>query len=297
MQSKSTWRSPQHCVLGENPVWDQDAAVLYWIDVADPSVYCWNCASDETVRFPLPKPPASIFLAKTGRLLVVMRMLLAWLDTSTGELENIDIGRPLTGNERFNDGRCDVNGNLWISTMDRELAQDIGSLVQISNDFKIVAAPTGARLGNGICFSPDNQFLYFSDTHARTIYRYPLLSQPGAGAACLGPRTTFARLDDHPGRPDGCAVDSDGFLWSARVGGGRIDRYDPNGQLIDTLELPVSHPTHCTFGGPGLRTLFVTSLRFPKDSPVFAGQELAGAVLAYNVGAQGLAEYRFGLGQ
>lgn len=290
LRTKIAWTSTTQCTLGENPLWHATESTLYWIDVVEPAVFRWDASTDSTQRFALPKPPASIFLREPGSLLVAMRGGFAWMDTSNGELHALELAIPLIADERFNDGRCDRFGEIWISTMDRRLESGIGSLVHLDSSRQASVTSTQAILGNGVCFSPDGQSLYFSDTFERAIYRYELKTSEGSSRRQLGRREIFARLDSDAGRPDGCTVDSEGCLWSARVGGGRIDRYAPDGRLIDVLELPVTHPTHCTFGGADLRTLFVTSSRHPRHEAIFAQQASAGAVLAFEVNAQGSPE-------
>ena len=86
-----------------------------------------------------------------------------------------------------------------------------------------------------------------------------------------------------------------GKIHRARITGGCIDRYLPDGRLIDSLQLPVADPTHCTFGGPGLKTLFVTTARSHGDS-ASADPALAGAVLAFDVDVAGMPEHRLAAG-
>lgn len=285
IDAKPVWISSERCTLGENPLWDDRTGRLYWIDVMDPAVYRYTPGDLHASRVALPKPPGSLYLATQDRLLVALRNGLAWLDMRTGALEATAM-RPPSAEERFNDGRCDAHGLLWISTMDRSLKQGIGSLLRVGPAFATDVTSTGAVLGNGVCFSPDGRFLYFADTFARCIHRHPL------GPDGLGPRSLLASLDGHPGRPDGCSVDADGCLWSARAGGARIDRYAPDGRLVDHLEVPTGHPTHCAFGGPGLRTLFVTTSRHAA-SAASAPDDLAGRVVAFEPGVAGLSEGRF----
>ena len=287
ISSKLLWRSKEKLLLGENPIWDAGAQALYYIDAADPAVY--RLEEGDVTRFAMPKPVASIFLTDGSRLVVAMRNGFAELELSDGSLKDIGPLKPPSSEERFNDGRCDPHGHIWISTMDRKLQDGIGTIMQINAWYGSQSFSTGAKLGNGVCFSPDGKWLYFSDTVKRAIYRYPM-DDPGQMEAA---RELFVQLDDAPGRPDGCSVDSDGCLWSARVGGGRIDRYAPDGELLGYLATPTSHPTHCTFGGPDLRTLFVTSSRYPANSKEFEGQEDAGRVMAFEVGAKGLPEACF----
>ncbi|MBO9352679.1 SMP-30/gluconolactonase/LRE family protein [Bordetella petrii] len=281
-----SWVSGERCEIGENPLWDPASSTLYWIDISGPAVF--RRSAGIVQRVACPKPVGSIYLARGTRLLVALRGALAWLDWSTEALRLLDI-RPPTSEERFNDGRCDRDGRLWISTIDRKVSRDLGSIVQFDSSLAIAGiTPALAKIGNGICFSPDEEFLYFSDSRSRRIYRYPKGSD-----GTLGPRTLFAELDDDPGRPDGCTVDSEGCLWSARVGGGRIDRYSPDGRLIGFLKLPVSHPTHCTFGGPDLKTLYVTSGKFEHEPVEGYDPALNGAVLAYELDVRGMPEHRF----
>lgn len=287
IKSKLLWSSDEKLLLGENPLWDASTNALFFIDAADPAVY--RLAGGRVKRFALPKPVASIFLTDADRLIVAMRNSFVELNLLDGRLTDVGPVIPPSSEERFNDGRCDTLGRIWISTMDRKLQSGIGSITQVNAQYTSNSFKTGAKLGNGVCFSPDGKWLYFSDTTQRAIFRFPL-TELGAMEA---DKELFVQLDAAPGRPDGCSIDAEGCLWSARVGGGRIDRYAPDGTLLEYLETPVSHPTHCTFGGPHMRTLFVTSSRYPATSTEFDGQPLAGKVLAFELNVAGLPEAHF----
>lgn len=280
------WRSEPVCQLGECPIWDEERSVLHWIDVSSPGVLSWNATSGESHRTDLSRPPGSIFLSRQGRVLVALRRSLGWLQDGTAELLPVSGVAPPTEREGFNDGRCDANGTLWIGTLDRKMQAGIGSIVGIRDARTIQVEATGAVVGNGMCFSPDGRHAYFSDSVRREILRYELRDGE------LRARTSIATLDAAPGKPDGCSVDAEGCLWSARVGGGRIDRYAPDGRLVGVLDVPLQYPTHCAFGGPDLATLFVTSLR-AKDE--LAASPDAGRVLAFDLrglGVRGLREHR-----
>jgi len=281
------WISKQRCKLGENPLWDVRSGELYWINIDEAAVF--RLQDGKVRQYPCPKPVGSIYLADPGWLLVAMRSALAWLNLDSGTLQPVRAEAAIGADERFNDGRCDHDGTFWISTLDRRVEAPIGSIVRFDTQFKGTATPSQAIIGNGICFSNDDAHLYFSDSRGRAIYRYP--KADGA----LGARTLFAALDGEPGRPDGCTVDAQGCLWSARIGGGRIDRYAPEGRLVDSLQLPVADPTHCTFGGPDLKTLFVTTAQSHTGSASH-DSSLAGAVLAFELDAQGMPEHRLDAG-
>lgn len=148
----------------------------------------------------------------------------------------------------------------------------------------------GITVANGIAFSPDDRTMYLADSHVNEIYSMAFDAASGE----LGPRRLFARLDAGMGMPDGATVDVDGGVWVAAIGGGRVLRYTPAGKLDRALELPVSQPTSCEFGGDGLRTLFVTSARMKRDPLALQKEPLAGSVFALDVGTSGLPEPRYG---
>jgi sugar lactone lactonase YvrE len=86
------------------------------------------------------------------------------------------------------------------------------------------------------------------------------------------------------GHPDGLTVDAHGGVWVALYGEGRVHRYTSDGVLNEVVEVPARKVTACTFGGPGLGRLFVTTSRedlAPGEDP------LAGSVFAADVGVPG----------
>jgi sugar lactone lactonase YvrE len=96
-----------------------------------------------------------------------------------------------------------------------------------------------------------------------------------------------------PGYPDGSTVDADGCLWNAEWGGGRVVRYAPDGRVDRVIALPCAQVTCCAFGGDKLNQMFVTTARTGLDGAALAGQPLAGALFAIEVGVAGLADTPF----
>jgi sugar lactone lactonase YvrE len=82
-------------------------------------------------------------------------------------------------------------------------------------------------------------------------------------------------------------MDSQGYIWNARWDGSCLLRLTPGGEVDRIIELPVSRPTSCVFGGPNLTTLYITSAASPLDHP------LDGAVLAIEVDVPGMPCHRF----
>ncbi len=92
-----------------------------------------------------------------------------------------------------------------------------------------------------------------------------------------------------PGEPDGSAMDEEGCVWNARWGAGCLIRYRPDGSEDRRIDLPVTQPTSCVFGGSDLSTLYITSARMGLAAP----GALDGAVLAIQPGVKGLACHPF----
>jgi sugar lactone lactonase YvrE len=151
----------------------------------------------------------------------------------------------------------------------------------------------GITVSNGLAFSPDGATLYWSDTKTHTVFVLDFDLAQGT----LGPRRVFANfaprgagqdLADYGGRPDGAAMDSKGCYWSALFEGQRLLRLAPDGRQLAEIRLPVRCPTMPCFGGPDLRTLYVTTARENRPAEELAAQPWAGCVLQARVDVPGL---------
>jgi sugar lactone lactonase YvrE len=192
---------------------------------------------------------------------------------------------------RFNDARVDSRGSLWAGTMRSNVGpagQDLdvkftgGVLYRIDPNGSVSEWKREVGISNTVAWSPDRKTFYFGDSPANVIYSFDYNAQTGA---ISGERTFFA---GHPqGLPDGSAMDAEGFLWNARASGGCLIRIAPDGRVDRTVELPTSNPTTCTFGGPNLKTLYITSAR--------SANQLSGSVFAMEVEVGGIPEGRFQL--
>jgi sugar lactone lactonase YvrE len=87
---------------------------------------------------------------------------------------------------------------------------------------------------------------------------------------------------------DGAAVDVEGNYWVAMFEGQRLLRLAPDGRVLRELALPVRCATMPCFGGPDLRTLFVTTSRERRPADELAAQPWAGCVLHTRVAVPGL---------
>ena len=274
-------------LLGEGPLWCPIEQALYWIDSVAPAIHRWAPESGATRSWAMPSMIGSMALRAGGGAVVALETGFAFVDLDSGNVTPLidpEAERPET---RFNDGKCDRRGRFWAGTMDRAMAAPLGSLYRLDAALDCRPMADGVTVANGLGWSPDDRTMYHTDSAARRIYAYDFDLDQGS----LSGRRVFVELADGTGFPDGLAVDAEGFVWSAIWRGGRVERHAPDGRLDRTVELPITRPTSCIFGGPDLDRLYVTSAsardgRDPEPPP-------AGDVFVIETGVRGLPEPRF----
>lgn len=276
-------------LLGECPIWCDRSQQLYWVDSRAPAINRLDPATGWTAHFPTPETIGSICLTETGDLLGAM---------TTGVFRvSADgvVGSPILPREadqpdnRFNDGRCDRRGRFWVGTMNDKARVPTGNLWRIDADGSAARMASDIIVPNSLAFSPDNRTMYLADTYRHEIRAYDFDLDDGAIA---NPRL-FSDLRDRPGRPDGSAIDAEGCLWNAEYAGGRIVRYRPDGRIDRVIEMPVTQPSCCCFGGRNLDELYITSARQRLSPEELAAQPLAGALFVVRPGVAGLPEARY----
>lgn len=275
-------------ILGEVPLWHPTENVLYWIDLFKPAIHRFDPASREVKSWTPPEKLGSFALRAGGGFLLAGRGGLSLFDASSGRIERL--ADPETGNSAniLNDGRCDRRGRFWVGSMNRLQERASGRLFRLEGR-SVQTVADGIWLPNSLCWSPDDRRMYLADSYLRAIFAFDFDIEGGA----IGPRREFAVMTNGRGVPDGSSVDSDGFLWNAVFDGGCLARYAPDGRVDRVVNLPVTRPTSCTFGGKDLATLYVTTARFRLTPQQLAAESHAGGVLAIDVGARGLPEPLF----
>ena len=134
----------------------------------------------------------------------------------------------------------------------------------------------GLRFSNGIAFGPDGN-LYVNETMTGMVHRY---SWRGEGE--FGPRESFG--NSNPDRsagfqgPDGMAFSTDGRLYVAVFGRGRVAVMGLDGSVVEQIPTHGSRPTNVAFGLPGDKRIYVTENEF-------------GALEVFDVGVDGFPLY------
>jgi sugar lactone lactonase YvrE len=284
---------PAGALLGECPLWSDREQRLYWVDIDGRAIHRYDPASGIDEQRLVPGRPGSIALtADVGRLLVAIEHRLAFFDWSSGGSRDwIALESEGTQN-RLNDGRCDPGGRFWVGSMFDPAAalRFTGMLHRVAPDGTAKTVRSDVGVANGLAFAPDGRTMYFADTHRETVWAYDYDVDTGEAVN----ERVFLDFGPLPGRPDGACVDQDGCYWIACVYGWAVIRVTPDGRIDRRIRLPVEKPTMPAFGGPGMSTLFVTSIGAGGSRQSAPGQPDAGGVFAIETGNRGLVEPIFG---
>lgn len=281
-----------HNKLGEGPLWNAQEQVLYWLDVEQNLFQTLKPGETDFQVFDVGTKIGALAMRAAGGLVMATKRGFAFWHSQSQELEIIN--DPEGGNPamRFNDGKIDRQGRFWAGSMyDDEQAslERQGSLYRLDPDLSVHKMDTGIAISNGLDWSLDNKTMYYTDSIRKLIYTYDF--DPATGA--IENRRTFVDSTDERGVPDGLTLDSEGYIWSARWGGGKIVRYDPAGQVEREIKMPVKYPTSCMFGGADLDELYVTSgWMFHKEEQLKDNPQ-AGDLFKIKTGFKGLVQTAF----
>lgn len=275
-------------LLGECPRWDELTGLLYWVDIDGFRLHCFDPDSGGNRTFQLDEEIGCLALRQRGGLVLATRSGF-WTMDETGNLTALPSPDYDRVTVRFNDGRCDARGRFWAGTLYQPKDHKNGWLYCLDRDGSVSRKAGPVLTANGLAFSPDATRLYWADTPEHAIYVYDF----DLDTATLGMQRLFHRFPHGNGRPDGAAVDSEGYYWSALYAGSRVVRLNPDGEIVQEIPVPAKYPTMVAFGGPELKTLYITTARKPCSEAELAEYPQSGGLFAVEVTVAGLAEPRF----
>ena len=259
----------------EGPVWSERWGGLRWVDMLAGDVL--SLAPDGTVRRRhVGDVAAALRPRRSGGAVIAVERGFA-LEDADGTLTPLE---PVWSDAgvRMNEGGCDPDGRFWCGSMAYHQRPGAAALYRLDADRTVSTVLEGVTISNGLEWSPDGSLAYYDDTATHRIDVFDYDRDAG-----LSGRRPFVHLPDD-GNPDGLTVDADGGVWVALFGSGAVHRYSPAGVLDGVVEVPTAQVTACTFGGPGLDQLFITTSREgmgPDDDPP------AGSLFRADVGVTG----------
>ena len=275
--------------LGEGALWHAATRSVYFVDIKGRRIHRCDLDGGNRRSWEAPGQPGFVVPDANGGLVCALEDGLYRFDEASGAFTSLmKVEDDVPGN-RFNDGHVDAGGNLWFGSMDDGQAQATGALYRLGRDGVLARADAGYVITNGPAISPDGRTLYHTDTPLRRVYAFDLRED-----GSLADKRVFLQLPEGS-RPDGMAVDSEGHVWIALFGAGRIERYTAAGRLVGAVHFPCTNITKLAFGGDDLRTAYVTTAWKGLSEGQRREQPLAGALFAFRVDTPGQPHHVFGL--
>jgi sugar lactone lactonase YvrE len=282
---------PAQCFLGESPYWSLERQSFFWVDIENGKLFEHHIESANTKTYTFPHRLTVVLEAKDGKLILGLDRKLASFDLETEELTwilEVESDLPLN---RFNDGKCDAKGRLWIGTLSTKFTTGSGTLYKFGKDLKPEIQLAQLTISNGMAWTADNRTFYFIDTPTRQIKAFHFELASG--------KIEFDRIaveiPEELGFPDGMCIDREGMLWVAHYGGSGVYRWNPTtGKLIEKVELPVPNITSCAFGGENMDTLLITTAQENLTSEQLKEYPLSGDVFLVKTRTRGSLPYRYG---
>src|ERR1700748_1834340 len=158
--------------LGEHPLWSAEGQCLYWLDIEHSTISRFVPGSGANTAWRLPARPGCFALTPRGSAIIAAQDGLYEMDFQ-GSIERIHLPAHDPAVMRFNDGRTDRQGRLWISTVraDMDLSNTLDNAYYRFDGKSLDRMFGSIGIPNGTAFSPDGKNLYRAQTETRQIFR------------------------------------------------------------------------------------------------------------------------------
>jgi sugar lactone lactonase YvrE len=277
---------------GAGALWDARRQVLYWVDVWVGEFHIFDPASGHDRMIDAGQEVNTVVPRRPRRVILGARHGIASLDLETEQFEIVaDPERHLPGHS-FCDGKCDPAGRFWAGTVDiTDWKPGVASLYRLDPDLSVHKMLEGITCSNGIAWSLEGTTIYYIDSPLHRVDAFDYDVETGE----IENRRVAFHVPKELGFVDGMTIDSEGMLWIILNGGGPgVTRRDPvAGRLPKTLDLPVSEPTDCAFGGPKLDQLSITFACHWLKPEQLDKQPLASGLFRADVGVTGPPAFEF----
>jgi sugar lactone lactonase YvrE len=273
-----------HADVGEAPHWDERTQTLLFVDLTAGVVFRYDQSGVKVGAFCVGQEVGAVVPRRSGGLVLAVRDGIA-VASETGE--GFELTAPVerdTPGNRMNDAKCDPAGRLLAGTTAFDFSPHSAALYRVEPGWSVEQIVRDVTQSNGIAWSPSGSRMYFIDsaTQGVDVFDYDV------GTGSVGNRRRLLAIERAQGTPDGMTSDNGGNLWVACFGGAAVRCYSPAGVQLDEVPFPVTQVTSCTFGGPDLADLYVTSAAYRLSTDQLRTQPHAGATFVCRPGAVGM---------
>lgn len=281
-------------LLGEGPVWHEQRGTWCWLDILSRKLFELKASKDinrgDIVEYDLDRFGSSIAVMEDGRLLIATNESLDVFDLAEVRQEQL-LDLPYRTGFRSNEGGVGPDGYFWFSNMEWDPTGCNGSIYSVDSKMELSCQIENVGIPNTMIWDELEKKYYISDSLLGKTYCYNQGAIEG-----LEPPSVFLDLEGSGATPDGGAIDSNGNIWIALWGGGKVVCYEKTGILINEINLPVPQPTSCCFGGRNRKSLFITTAREGLTEADLNRFPLSGSVFIVELDVKGekIPEFKLG---
>ena len=247
-------------LIGESCFWDPKENCLTWTDIEGKTIWKLN-QSNQSFKYNLPDRAGFILPRKKDGYIIGFPKFIAISNQKFSSFKKICDVETNIRETRINDAKVDPYGGIVFGTYnedpDKLNRKPIANLYRLAPDLSLTKLLSNITVSNGIAFSRKKNIMFFADTPTGLIQKFEY-TENFKKLTKLKSNMIFKDL----GEPDGAAMDINDNYWSARVRGKCLICIDTKSEtVIKKINLPTKTPTCLAFGGPGLKILYVTSLK------------------------------------
>ncbi len=284
-------RLDAQAILGEGAIWNFQTGKLWWVDIEEGLLQIFDPVIGTNEYHPMGQRIGTVVPTETGNAVVALENGIYTFDMM--QIELFFMVRPEEHSEgiRFNDGKCDPAGRLWVGSMAMEDPVQYRSfLYRVDHDHTAHTMIDSITVSNGICWSLDKTKMYYIDTPTRQVQVFDYDDQTGN----ISNGRIAIDIPEGIGYPDGMTIDAKGNLWVCMWGGSSVCCWNPEtGELVTKVEVPAKNVTSCAFGGEDLKTLFITTASIDMSDEDQEKFPEAGGIFAVEPGVKGVEAFFF----
>jgi len=271
--------------LGEGAIWNYKTSELYWIDIEKKTLNIYNPKTKINNSINMPSRIGTVVPLNEEEVLSALEDGVYKTNLNTGASKLfVDMKEALV-DSRLNDGKCDPSGRFWVGSMHLEQIEGRAKLYSVNNEGELNMKIDSVTISNGIVWTADKTKMYYIDTPTSEIKVYDFDNATGK----ISNGKVAVKIAEDLGFPDGMTIDENDMLWVGMWNGNAVIQFNPiTGKVIQKIEVPAHNITSCAFGGPDLKTLYITSARVDMTDEELQQYPLSGSVFKVTPGVKGV---------
>ncbi len=277
-------------LLGEGAFWNAKNEQLYWVDINKNQAHIFDPKTNTNQTFNAPSQVGTIIPITDHEVMLALVDGLYILNTLNGKIEPYMLVDHQGKNVRFNDGKADPSGRMWVGTLDLDFSSPIGRLYMFDNTGNIKKQNLEVTVSNGLVWNQAKDKMYYIDTPSRKIVSFDYNDENGE----IQNEKTVVTIQEKYGLPDGMTIDEHDNLWVGMWNGSAVLCFDSNtGDILHKVDVPAYNVTSCAFGGKDFDQLYITTSTEDMSNKQKQDLPNAGSLFVADVGVKGVPSQHF----